>query len=190
MTHLIAIFEWHHFFSQPTFFDRFFRKSMMRTRLVIALGLVAFSAHPILGQQGNASQSAVKQDSLQLVAMKAKPNQPGIYHLILVSSDSLPRNAVFELTFPPDFGLEPLEVAGSRDITGGLRLQKKNRTVVLQRTGLGNPVPPGKTAILKLGLIRNPAILDSVYAVKVVLRNPDTSRIIIDKLVRVHFQLQ
>ncbi len=163
---------------------------MMRTGLVIALGLVVFLARPVLAQQGRASQGAAKQDSLQLVAMKAKPNQPGIYHLTLVLPDSLPPDAVFELTFPPDFGLEPLEVAGSRDITGGLRLQKKNRAVVVQRTGLGKPVPPGRPAILKLGLIRNPAHLDSAYAVKVVLRNPDASKVIIDKQVRVRFQFQ
>jgi len=78
-------------------------------------------------------REAADSSEIRLIAVKAKADKPGIYHLTFIAPDSLPNDAVIELTFPPEFGLEPLEIAGSKDMTGGLRLQKNNQTVVVNR---------------------------------------------------------
>ncbi len=164
--------------------------ALYRTCLSVAVGLMLVWGGPASAQTGNARPSAADSSEIQLIAVKAKADKPGIYHLTFIAPDSLPNDAVIEMTFPPEFGLEPLEIAGSRDMTGGLRLQKNNQRVVVQRTGLGDPVPPGKPVTLKLGLIRNPAQLDSSYTVSMVLRNPGKPSIILEKQVRVRFQVQ
>ncbi|RMF66922.1 MAG: hypothetical protein D6743_05695 [Calditrichaeota bacterium] len=145
----------------------------------ILWGLTLFSA-------GNVRAQSV--DSLQVVARSAVAGGNSIYHLTLISPDTLPKDAVLEVTFPPGFDLKPLEVAGSRDMNGGLRLRKNQRTVTLERTGLGAPVPPGKPVTIKLGLIRNPQPLRPDFAVRVQVRTRQAQRTIFDKTVNVRFQ--
>ena len=127
-------------------------------------------------------------DSLQIIARNPAAGQSSIYHLILIAPDTLPNDAVLELSFPPGFDLKPLEVAGSRDMNGGLKLRKNQQKVILQRTGLGQPVPPGKPVTIKLGLIRNPEPLRPDYAVRVSIRTKKAVKTIFDKTVNVRFQ--
>lgn len=126
-------------------------------------------------------------DSLRLEALKAEAGKPSIYMLSFTTRDTLPADAVFELTFPPEFELSQLEVAGSRTMNGGIKLTKDRQKVLLKRTGLGRAVPPGKKVSLKFGLIRNPSNLNKAYIVKVVLRSQAKNIDLMNSDTRVQF---
>ena len=79
-------------------------------------------------------------------------------------------DAELQLTIPADFDLTELEISGSKDINGGLRLSKNDRQVTVRRSGLGDAIPPGRRVSLKLGLIRNPTNTAATHTVDVVLR--------------------
>jgi len=97
--------------------------------------------------------------ALQLRALRAEPGKPSLYELSFTTSDTLTTSAEIVLEFPASFDLSLLEIASSTTINGGFKITRTGNTVRVRRTGLGDPVPPGRQVELKLGLIRNPDTL-------------------------------
>jgi len=110
-----------------------------------------------------------ERDSLTVKALRAEAGKPSLYEVTFVTTDTLSPQAEFVLTFPADFDLRQLEIAGSSDINGGFALQRKGQEVRLRRTGLGAKVPPGKKVSMQLGLVVNPKNLAASHQVRVQL---------------------
>ncbi|MDZ7345068.1 MAG: hypothetical protein ONA90_11215 [candidate division KSB1 bacterium] len=110
-------------------------------------------------------------DSVSVHALWAEPGKASLYDLTFVTTDTLAANAEIVIVFPRGFDLTPLEIAGSSDINGGFKLERKDQEVRLHRTGLGEKVPPGRKVSVKLGLIVNPSDLAASHEVSVQLRS-------------------
>lgn len=148
----------------------------LATIQISGLILVALSLSPVFAQQeSTTAQSAVVaaanpgRDSLAVKALRAEPGKASLYEVSFVTTDTLPPNASLVVTFPQEFDLSQLEIAGSSTINGGFTLQRKDREVFLRRTGLGSKIPPGKKVSIQLGLIVNPANLSASHQVRVQL---------------------
>jgi hypothetical protein len=138
--------------------------------------LVALLLSPVLAQQKSTPGTSAMvtaansgRDSLAVKALRAEPGKPSLYEVSFVTTDSLSPNAVLAVTFPREFDLSQLEIAGSSTINGGFTLQRNDREVLLRRTGLGSKIPPGKKVSIQLGLIVNPANLSASHQVRVQL---------------------
>lgn len=113
--------------------------------------------------------SSTGRDSLTVQALRAQPGKPSLYELRFVTTDTLARDAEIVVTFPRAFDLSQLEIAGSSQISGGFKLERKGQEVHLRRTGLGEKIPPGRKVSLQLGLIINPPDFSASHQVTVQL---------------------
>lgn len=141
----------------------------------LALGLMVASWSSIGAQEQSAGlpgiTKATNLDSISVRSLRAEPGKASLYEVTFVTADTLAVDAVIIMNFPPAFDLGPLEIAGSSQINGGFKLERKDREVRLRRTGLGDKVPPGKSVSIQLGLIVNPADLNAAHQVSVQLRS-------------------
>ncbi len=151
--------------------------------------IILYAGEPLHAQSA-VEDTAVVSDSMQIVAVKAKPGKPSIYRLILRLSRPIPKDAVFELVFPEAFGLDLLEVAGAQGMKGGIQLAVDGQKVVLRRTGLGKEVRAGEKVVLKMGLIKNPPNLEDEYRVTLTVRSKEADNPLLKSDVRVAFQLR
>jgi len=127
---------------------------------------------PVFSQQKSSPRVAAQnpgRDSLAVKALRAEAGKPSLYEVSFVTTDSLARNAAIVVTFPREFDLSQLEIAGSSTINGGFMLERKGQEVRLHRTGLGKTIPPGKKVSIQLGLIINPANISASHQVRVQL---------------------
>lgn len=127
--------------------------------------------NPVWSQQKSSIQSAntAGRDSLTVQALRAQPGKPSLYELRFVTTDTLARDAEIVVTFPRAFDLSQLEIAGSSQINGGFKLERKGQEVHLRRTGLGEKIPPGRSVSLQLGLVVNPPDFSASHQVTVQL---------------------
>jgi hypothetical protein len=129
----------------------------------------------VWGQQQASVQAAANaaknpdRDSLTVQALRAQPGKPSLYELRFVTTDTLARDAEIVVTFPRAFDLSQLEIAGSSQINGGFKLERKGQDVHLRRTGLGERIPPGRKVSLQLGLVINPPDFSATHQVTVQL---------------------
>ncbi len=137
-----------------------------------ALLAVLLIGNPVWSQQKSSAQAAANtpgRDSLTVQALRAQPGKPSLYELRFVTTDTLARDAEIVLTFPRAFDLSQLEIAGSSQINGGFKLERKGQEVHLRRTGLGERIPPGRKVSLQLGLVVNPPDFSASHQVTVQL---------------------
>jgi hypothetical protein len=156
------------------FFSWFGRLIHLFQVALLALFSVLLIANPSWAQQKSSSQAAAKSaaiasglDSLTVHALRAEPGKPSLYELRFVTTDTLARDAELVLTFPRAFDLSQLEIAGSSQINGGFKLERKGQEVHLRRTGLGEKIPPGRKVSLQLGLVVNPPDFSASHQVTV-----------------------
>lgn len=153
-------------------FAKGFVKSNRSVIAVLVLTLLSFGmalAQEKQAQTSLAGKSSVF-DSVSVHALWAEPGKASLYDLTFVTTDTLAADVEIVITFPRGFDLSPLEIAGSSDINGGFKLERKGQEVRLHRTGLGEKVPPGRKVSVKLGLIVNPNDLAAPHEVNVQLR--------------------
>jgi hypothetical protein len=147
--------------------------SLRSTIKVLALTLL--SSGMALAQERQAQTPSAEKssgfDSVSVHALWAEPGKASLYDLTFVTADTLAADAEIVIAFPRGFDLSPLEIAGSSDINGGFKLERKDQEVRLHRTGLGEKVPPGRKVSIKLGLIVNPSDLVASHEVNVQLRS-------------------
>jgi hypothetical protein len=63
---------------------------------------------------------------------------------------------MFRVTFPPEFDLSDLLIAGSTTINGGFEIAVDKQVIVMKRSGLGKELPANEDADLKFAIVRNP----------------------------------
>jgi hypothetical protein len=136
-----------------------------------ALDSVQAQQQQSLAPEKNLSAINPNRDSLSVRSLRAEPGKASLYDVTFVTTDTLASDAEIVIAFPPVFDLSLLEIAGSSEINGGFKLERKGREVRLRRTGLGDQVPPGRKVSVQLGMIVNPADLTAAHRVDVQLRS-------------------
>lgn len=122
-------------------------------------------------QASNRAANKPGRDSLTVQALRAAPGKPSLYELTFVTTDTLKGDADIVVTFPSAFDLSQLQIAGSGQINGGFKLERRGQEVRLRRTGLGEKIPPGRKVSVQLGLIVNPPSFSSAHQVRVAVAN-------------------
>jgi hypothetical protein len=137
--------------------------------MVLLLAAVGFSS----AQQASNRTAAngPGRDSLTVQALRAAPGKPSLYELTFVTTDTLRRDAEIVVTFPNTFDLSQLQIAGSNQINGGFKLERRGQEARLRRSGLGETIPPGRKVSVQLGLIVNPPSFSSAHQVRVAVAN-------------------
>jgi hypothetical protein len=79
-----------------------------------------------------------------------------IYEVKFTSSQSLPADAKFQFTFPAGIDLSKVRIAGSATINGGFKTQVKDSQVIIERSGLGDIIPPNTPVDLMFTSVINP----------------------------------
>lgn len=123
-----------------------------KTYILFSICLLFPALH--LYAQTQRSAKAAPSDSVLLLSKNGGANRPAIYTLRFALEDSIRRSAELTILFPAIFDLSALEIAGSTDVDGGLKLTKQGQRVTVSRTGRGRIVPPGTPVEVKLGLIK------------------------------------
>ncbi|MGH7595631.1 MAG: hypothetical protein ACREOI_04730 [bacterium] len=146
-------------------------RRLMRVAYCALLAAVLIG-NPVWSQQKSSTQAAANttgRDSLTVQALRAQPGKPSLYELRFITTDTLARDAEIVVTFSRAFDLSQLEIAGSSQINGGFKLERKSQEVHLRRTGLGERIPPGRKVSLQLGLVVNPPDFSASHQVTVQL---------------------
>lgn len=102
------------------------------------------------------SAMALPADSIEVIAKHPESAANSIYQVKFSVSKPIPANAMFRVTFPPEFDLSDLLIAGSTTINGGFEIAVDKQVVVMKRSGLGKEVPANQSADLKFAIVRNP----------------------------------
>lgn len=105
-------------------------------------------------------------DSLSVNPIDPEAGELSIYQVSFVLSDTLPSDAVIMITFPGDFDLPRVKLAGSSTINGGFKVSVDGQRVVLKRSGLGRPIPPGERVDVKFANVINP-VREGEYVITV-----------------------
>jgi hypothetical protein len=126
-----------------------------------------------LAQQAS-NRTAAKmpgRDSLTVQVLRVAPGKPFLYELTFVTIDILICDAEIVVTFPSAFDLSQLEIAGSNQINGGFKLERRGQEAHLRRSGLGEKIAPGRKVSVQFGLIVNPPNFSSAHQVRVAVAN-------------------
>lgn len=115
------------------------------------------------------------QDELRCAALDTAAGVPAMYKLTFSPRQPLPSDATLDISFPAHFDVSTAKLAGSNDINGGIELTLRDRVVVLKRSGLGTPIPAGKSVSLIFGPIRATGGLSAADSIRVVFR-PDRTQ--------------
>jgi hypothetical protein len=154
----------------PIFFGhRLLRVVFCVLLLALLIGAPSYSQQNPPNRAIANAANASGRDSLTVQALRAQPGKPSLYELRFVTTDTLARDAEIVVTFPPAFDLSQLEIAGSSQINGGFKLERKGQEVRLRRSGLGEKIPPGRKMSLQLGLVVNPPDFSASHQVLVQL---------------------
>jgi hypothetical protein len=102
------------------------------------------------------SAMALPADSIEVIAKHPESAANSIYQVKFSVSKPIPASAMFRVTFPPEFDLSDLLIAGSTTINGGFEIAVEKQVVVMKRSGLGKELPANQTADLKFAIVKNP----------------------------------
>jgi hypothetical protein len=102
------------------------------------------------------SAMASPADSIEVIAKHPESAANSIYQVKFSVSKPVPSNAIFRVTFPQEFDLSDLLIAGSTTINGGFEISVDKQVVVMKRSGLGKELPANQTADLKFAIVKNP----------------------------------
>jgi len=128
-----------------------FKKSNTRCNyfflLILNLTLLSFT---------NNSAIAVPADTIEVIAKHPESGKSSIYQINFVISRPIPSKAVIRVTFPDEFDLSDLMIAGSTTINGGFELAVNKQVLTMKRSGLGREIPANERIDVKFAIVKNP----------------------------------
>lgn len=154
--------------------------------LVMAVFLAGAFA-PASSQNTQRNAAPTEATPIKVRALAKEPGEVSLYEISFTTKDSLDRRAEIVLEFPAGLDLSLLRLASSTSINGGFKLTRDRNVVRVQRTGLGETVPPGKNVALQLGLIKNPAQPGSNVEVAIEIRSAAQTVQVAKKNYRIEF---
>jgi len=98
------------------------------------------------------------------------------YEVKFTTSQALLPNAKFLVTFPGNFDLSKVNMAGSQTINGGFTTTVKDSTILITRSGLGRVIKTGESVEFQFATIRNPGIARD-FPVRVEIFADSTNRV-------------
>lgn len=104
-------------------------------------------------------------DSVWVTPLNSKIGTYTLYELTFTSPDTIGQNARFSLTFPPEFDLSMVSLAGSNTMNGGFSVTVKDSIIEIGRKGEGKPAYPGNKLNLLFSVVKNPDKADNNYLV-------------------------
>ncbi|MDZ7264706.1 MAG: hypothetical protein ONB16_08990 [candidate division KSB1 bacterium] len=110
---------------------------------------------------------AAPADSVQVIAKHAEADANSIYQIRFSATKPIPPKAMIRITFPPEFDLSEVMIAGSTTINGGFELKVDKQVVMLKRSGLGRPIPPNESVDVKFAIVKNPRRAADDYRISV-----------------------
>lgn len=121
---------------------------------------------------------AVPADSIEVIAKHPEINESSIYQITFLASKPIPSNAIIQVTFPAEFDLSDLMIAGSTTINGGFVLKVDQQVVTMKRSGLGREIPANEKVDIKFAIIKNPKQPADNYNIKVEILGEDKRSIL------------
>ncbi len=104
-------------------------------------------------------------DSVRVTPLNLKTGKNTLYELTFTSPDTIGQNARFSLTFPPEFDLSMVSLAGSQTMNGGFSVTVKDSIIEIGRNGEGKPAYPGNELNLLFSVVKNPDIANNNYLI-------------------------
>lgn len=123
------------------------------------------------------SAMALPADSVEVIAKHPESEASSIYVVKFAVAKPIPAKALFLVTFPPEFDLSDLLIAGSTTINGGFEVSVQKQVVIIKRSGLGKEVPANQKADLKFAIVKNPALPADDYKILVEILDGNESTI-------------
>lgn len=130
------------------------------------------------------SFAAPPADSIKVIAKHAEADANSIYQVSFVASKPIPPKAVIRITFPPEFDLSELMIAGSTTINGGFEIKVEKQILTMKRSGLGREIPANEPVDVKFAIVKNPKRSGDDY--KIVVEMVDEGEKIIIKKDELH----
>jgi hypothetical protein len=123
------------------------RGSKYAFSLVILLGLILFAGNSV---------SALPADTVVVIARHPESGERSTYQINFQVSTPIPAKAIIRVTFPDEFDLSDLIIAGSTTINGGFDLSVNKQVVTMKRSGLGREIPANEKVDVKFAIVKNP----------------------------------
>lgn len=123
-------------------------------------------------------------DSIKVIAKHAEADANSIYQIGFVASRPIPPKAIIRVTFPPEFDLSELMIAGSTTINGGFEIKVEKQILTMKRSGLGREIPANEAVDVKFAIVKNPKRSGDDY--KIVVEIADEGEKIILKKDELH----
>lgn len=95
-------------------------------------------------------------NSAKVQPLSPQAGKASVYEVRFRLTEAFPKTGSVTLEFPQDFDLSQLILAGSPNVKGGFKVFVKGQKVRLQRSGLGEVVPPKTEMIIRLANVKNP----------------------------------
>lgn len=116
------------------------------------------------------------QDNISVIPLFEQAHANAIYEVKFTTSQALSPNVKFLITFPGNFDLSKVNMAGSETMNGGFKTTVEDSTVLIERSGLGRMINAGEAVQLQFATVRNPGVV-SDYVVKVEVLSDSDNRI-------------
>lgn len=115
--------------------------------LMLLMGLIIFISNSLI---------AAPADTIAVIAKHPESSERSVYQVNFVVSKPIPAKAIIRVTFPDEFDLSDLMIAGSTTINGGFDMSVNKQVATIKRSGLGKEIPANARVDLKFAIVKNP----------------------------------
>ena len=118
------------------------------------------------------------------ISIKARQNEAAkssIYILNFAVNQEISTKAMVIITFPDNFDLTGVLIAGSSTIDGGFKVTVEQSQVTIKRTGLGKIIKPNEKVEIKFANVTNPSEPADSYNIKIDIKNNNNNNIFSSK---------
>lgn len=134
----------------------------MKRIFILWVGLFALNSSPLFSQENSTI------DSVSIQPKDSASGASSIYTLTFSLDESLTSDAVFELSFPADFDLSKVLLAGSNTINGGFKTEIEDNILRLSRKGQGDLMPGGVSYDISFANVHNPAAGNYQVSIRII----------------------
>lgn len=155
----------------PEFFFDILKKTVDCSRIItLFLFFVMFSIYT--------NSSGMPKDTIMVHSRNISVEANSLYEVIFSLDKEIPKNATIIITFPDEFDLSQVSIAGSITINGGFKLSVQNSKVFLKRSGLGRIIKPHEKVNVKFANVKNPDNPSDGYEIKIEIQNDNNTTIV------------
>ncbi len=137
--------------------------------LMLLIGLVISTTDLVI---------AVPEDTVEVIAKNPEISKSSVYQINFVVSKPIPPRAIIRVTFPDEYDLSDLMIAGSTTMNGGFVLKVDQQVATMRRSGLGREIPANEKVDIKFAIVKNPKQPADDYNIKVEILGEDEKSIL------------